>query len=121
VSAYTAALFAAASLSTAVVNRGLDHWQDAHLSWGWVLVVMLGGVPVAALAGWLQPPDAAGERPAPAEALPLTATERVTWSGRSEAGPVLWVPAMVLVGLGLPSLVGGVGPADRWVAASLLL
>ena len=83
--AYFAGLLADASLVTAAANRGVDRWEDATLAWGWVVVVTASGLPFAALAGWLQPPDASRARPAPAEPLPLAPTELVMWIGRARA------------------------------------
>lgn len=119
VAAYTAGLLAAASASTALVNQGLDRWEDATLGLGWLVPVVLAGAPVAALAGWLQPPDPATATPAPAEPLPLGPTERVAWTGTTEASGVLLLPALALAGFALVGLAGGLGLL--WWQASILL
>ncbi len=115
--AYFSGLMALASLATAAVNQGIDRWEDAHLAWGWVIVVTLGGVPFAALAGWLQPPDTPTPRSAPAVPLPLTPTELVVWVGRAQAGPALWLPILALVGLAVAGLFG---VAAGWLLATAL-
>lgn len=85
------------------VTANLDHLDGTGVALpGWTIPAGLGAAVVAGAVGRLAAPrtPAAGREPAPAAAIPITATEQVSWSHTTT---VVWLPV-----LGAVLLAGGV-------------
>ncbi|QSB04413.1 hypothetical protein [Natronoglycomyces albus] len=77
------------------VNHGLNHWSEAGSPLPGVLTALAASIAAATL-GWFLGVAANRKAVDPAEAFPLEAGERLTWSGSISS---VWLPVVVAISL----------------------